>query len=250
MKYCKKMILVEAEGAQKGGSIGSSKKIFDIPSSSVPSIHDNVTGSKSKFSIVTNNILKDPTLNDETKVDHYSRLLRQYLQNKANEKNQKKRDLNETLDQLSTYLANIDNDKDQEWEDEIEEDILPPNNRSPVQRKTNVSFAAGEASIAATAQGLINKLRNIEQRYSANSPSTSTQNTNKVGTSDNEYEEAMDLSFPNTAIRKTPQKKRGLKRRLNHSIVSKAKRPLVKTPRGREIIKVWETRSRQKKTKS
>lgn len=245
------MILVEAEGAQRGGSIGSSKKIFDIPSSSVPSIHDNITGEKSKFSIVTNKILKDPTLNDEIKVDHYSRLLRQFLQNKANEKSQKKRDLNETLDQISTYISKLDKDNDQDWEDEIEEAILPTNNRSPVQRKANVSFAAsGEDTIASTAQGLINKLRNIEQRYATDSPSTSRQNTNNVRTSDNEYEEAMDLSFPNTAIRKTPQKKRGLKRRMNHSIVSKAKRPLVKTPRGREIIKVWETRSRKKKTKS
>jgi hypothetical protein len=246
------MILVEADAAQKGGSIGTTKKIFDIPSNHRPSIHDNVLGEKSKFSVITNKILKDPSMNDELKVDHYSRLLRQYLQNKENEKNQKKRDLNETLDQISTYISNLEKNDDQEWEDEIEDSILAPAIKTPMQRKAQVSFADSnnDNNIASTAQGLINRLKNIEERYSSVSPSTSRQAKNNLRKSDNQIEEAMDISVPNLSIRKTPTKKRGLKRRIDHSIISKAKRPALKTPRGREVIKTWETRSRKKQTKS
>ena len=236
MKHCKKMILVDAEATPNSTTTGvPDNKTFEIPTKIHQSIHDNVDGEKSKFARMTNKVLKLANVDDEVKIDHYSSLLRQYLQNKENEKNQKKRDLNEIMDQINAYISRGESDDEQNWGDD-----------PPVQKRSHVSFPiTAEDNATATAQGLINKLKNIEKRYNTATPSTSRQDRN----SDVDYEEVMDESFRNLSVSKTPQRHRGLKRRMRHKLVSKAKRPLLKTPRGREIIKVWETRSRKKQTK-
>ncbi|CAG9801637.1 unnamed protein product [Chironomus riparius] len=270
MNFGKKMVLVDYDEAKKCGlNSKGCHDVFDIKGSKmISSIHDSSTDPKTAFNKKSEEILHQSYLSDDEKVQQFNNLLTQYLSHTESEKIRKKRELEETGAIVKKILATESPGSEEppkqfkahksqlflmnslpseaqkiRFEDNINPVNFPEYSGQSVNRKRpELPQSPAGTSQNNTVLGqvlLLNEKLKILEAKLTPKPNNSTDKKKAL-----EKIVPMEISFSADTPR-GPRK--AIKRKL---ITDSTPKPSRKTnrknphPRGHEVIKKWQTKSR------